>query len=484
MPILISTLYLGPVGAAITTAPVDDNWPMINHDLSHTGYSTSQAPKTNQILWTYQTGGAVKTSPAVVNSIVYFGSDDGYIYAVNALNGSLIWKYNTYGPVQSSPAVVDGVVYIGGYHSHAVFALNAYTGALIWSSPVNSVYPDQISSTAVANGLVYVDVQTGISTSRAYSGEVYAFNASTGNLAWLYFPVPGFNIASSPAIYGGDIYFCNDGGLVIALDAVSGKQLWSVLIQRHNESSSGSYSPLYCSVSVSNGLLYVGSQVQFVQALNASNGAFVWSNDVAGGVLFSTPAVANGVVYVSTTLGGPFGSLQSGGVTALDAKTGAFLWNHVVGSIRYSSPAVANGTVFVGSDEGGSIFKPSSGHMIYALNISTGATIWTYTTGSEVYSSPAVTNGLVYVGSNDGKVYAIGASQDNVPSQTPSVPDLPLWLALYVVISTIVLIISWKQNKKIKSKKPVYTAFGLHANPEFTAATAINFTKLSTQLKL
>jgi len=41
------------------------------------------------ILWTYQTGGAVKLSSSR-NSIVYFGSDDGYIYAVNALNGSYL----------------------------------------------------------------------------------------------------------------------------------------------------------------------------------------------------------------------------------------------------------------------------------------------------------------------------------------------------------------------------------------------------------
>ena len=92
---------------AITSS---DNWPMFNHDLAHTGYSTSSAPRTNQTLWTFTAGDAVKTSPAVVDGIVYFWSDDGYVYALNAANGSLIWKYNTNGPVHPSPAVVNGIV--------------------------------------------------------------------------------------------------------------------------------------------------------------------------------------------------------------------------------------------------------------------------------------------------------------------------------------------------------------------------------------
>jgi outer membrane protein assembly factor BamB len=63
----------------------------------------------------------------------------------------------------------------------------------------------------------------------------------------------------------------------------------------------------------------------------------------------------------------------------------------------FSSPAVANGVVYVGSDD----------HNVYAFNATTGAKLWDYTTGYWVYSSPAVANGFVYVGSDDGNIYAI-----------------------------------------------------------------------------
>ena len=58
----------------------------------------------------------------------------------------------------------------------------------------------------------------------------------------------------------------------------------------------------------------------------------------------------------------------------------------------YSSPAVVDGVVYVGSDDGN----------VYALNASSGAKLWNYTTGGDVYSSPAVVGGVVYVGS-DGR---------------------------------------------------------------------------------
>ena len=66
-----------------------------------------------------------------------------------------------------------------------------------------------------------------------------------------------------------------------------------------------------------------------------------------------------------------------------------------------SSPAVANGVVYVGAGDGN----------VYALNAGTGAKLWSYASGKRyMYSSPAVANGVVYIGSDDGNVYALNAS--------------------------------------------------------------------------
>jgi outer membrane protein assembly factor BamB len=71
---------------------------------------------------------------------------------------------------------------------------------------------------------------------------------------------------------------------------------------------------------------------------------------------------------------------------------------------------VANG-VNVGSED----------NNVHALNATTGAQLWQYTTGGEVLSSPAVANGTVYVGGDDFNVHAF--SNTTNPAQAPARPD-------------------------------------------------------------
>ncbi len=133
-----------------------------------------------------------------------------------------------------------------------------------------------------------------------------------------------------------------------------------------------------------------------VYALNASTGALLWSNGIGNyGVLQSSPAVANGVVYVGTTDTGA-------GVAAMDASTGALLWSYSPYGVFQSSPAVANGVVYVGS--GGLVAPTYPGSIaagnIYALNASTGAVLWSYTAGFW-NTSPVIVDGVLYTVAGD-----------------------------------------------------------------------------------
>ena len=80
---------------------------------------------------------AVESSPAVVNGVVYVGSGDGNVYALNAASGVQLWNYTTGGEVDSSPAVVNGVVYVGSGDGN-VYALNATNGAKLWNYTTGS----------------------------------------------------------------------------------------------------------------------------------------------------------------------------------------------------------------------------------------------------------------------------------------------------------------------------------------------------------
>ena len=77
------------------------------------------------------TGDRVMSSPVFKDNVIYFGGDDGNVYAVDAETGRQIWKRATNGPVPATPAIVDGTLYIGSYDGK-FYALDARTGALKW----------------------------------------------------------------------------------------------------------------------------------------------------------------------------------------------------------------------------------------------------------------------------------------------------------------------------------------------------------------
>ncbi len=69
--------------------------------------------KTALFEWRFRTSATIRSSPTVAGDVIYFGSDDNFVYAVNLEDGTERWRFQTGGEVRSSPAVGDGVVYVG-----------------------------------------------------------------------------------------------------------------------------------------------------------------------------------------------------------------------------------------------------------------------------------------------------------------------------------------------------------------------------------
>jgi len=295
------------------------------------------------------------SSPAVVNGVVYIGSTDDNLYALNASTGAKLWSYATGSPVLSSPAVANGVVYFGSVDDN-VYALNASTGTKLWSfATMNSV----TSPPTVVNGVVYVGSE---------DRNIYALNASTGAKLWAF--ATNYSVSSSPAVANGVVYVGADDHNLYALNASSGAKLWTYT------TGGGVASP-----AVANGVIYFCSLDGNLYALNASTGAKLWSFPTGENV-WSAPAVANGVVYFAD---------QGGDVYALNASTGAKLWSYATGSQLESSPAVANGVVYIGTGD----FHLFGN--VHALNASTGALLWSYPAGSQEFSAPAIVDGVLYL---------------------------------------------------------------------------------------
>jgi outer membrane protein assembly factor BamB len=327
------------------------NWPQFRFGPQHTGYNPYEnvlGPSTvggMHMTFRKRTIDSIISSPAVSGRDVYVGSENGNLYAMNAVNGHIKWSYAMGAEVNSSPAVANRVVYEGA--GGTLYALRAATGTLLWS------YPTSGGSPTVVNGVVYVG-----------SSNVSAFDAATGTLLWT---TPYGK--SSPAVGDGIVYVGSGNGSIYAFAAATGALLWTY-------ATGGA---VRTTPAVANGVVYVGSSDDHFYALDGSTGSVLWSQAIQVNGSDSSPAVANGVVYVGS---------EDGNLYALDAFTGSTVW---VTRTRHgqveTSPAVANGVVYVGFD-----------HKVAAYDASTGVVLWMFTTREWVYSSPAVVNGAVYVG--------------------------------------------------------------------------------------
>ncbi|MBX6383828.1 MAG: serine/threonine-protein kinase, partial [Microbispora sp.] len=344
----------------------------------HTGASPTLAQKSptssrtlehGALKWSVTTGGEVYSSPAVVDGVVYVGSWDHKLYAIDAATGRKRWSFTTGAWVYSTPAVADGVVYVGSDDSE-LYAIDAATGRKRWSFTTGRAVE---SSPAVADGVVYVG---------SWGGKLHAIDAATGRKRWSF--TTGDSVDSSPVVVDGVVYVGSNDHKLYAVDAVTGRERWHFATGNWVESS-----PV-----VADGVVYVGSNDHKLYAIDAVTGRERWSF-TTGRAVESSPAVVDGVVYVGS---------NDHKLYAVDAVTGRERWHFPTGDLVDSSPAVVDGVVYVGSADG----------KLYAVDAVTGRERWHFTIGAWVRSSPAVVDGVVYVGSEDHKLYAITGSSGAV----------------------------------------------------------------------
>lgn len=291
---------------------------------------------TGQELWTFPPdalrGDHAWTTPAIANGIVYFGVNRPIpvVYAVNVTTGQEVWHHT--GPIAnivSSPALIDGLLYVA-FSDGSIRALDATNGQVTW----NVSHPGGAnSSPAVAGGRLYIAI---------HNRGLLALDANTGSKLWLA-PMPGPQW-SSPAVENGRVFVgSRDDHKVYAFDAVTGNTLWTATTSDWVQTSPA----------VNNGVVYVGNNAGNVYAFDAATGNLVWQRAISPGfIIFGSPTVANGVLYVASSLDASATHFD-GKLYAVDAVTGDVLFSDVVslgqGAARWvnASPTVDNGVVYI-----------------------------------------------------------------------------------------------------------------------------------------
>jgi outer membrane protein assembly factor BamB len=411
--------------------------PMFRGDPAHSGiYAGAGVPKFHGIRWSFHTNSEVVSSPAIVGGVVYVGSNDGNLYAIDESSGKLHWKFETGSAIPSSPAVAAGIVYFASYDGN-FYAVDAVTGKLKWKFadsgerrysgthlhgmlPAGETMPDPfdvyLSSPVVWNGTVYFG---------SGDGNVYAINAKSGALQWKFHT--GDVVHASPAIAQGKLYVGSWDSYFYALDAATGKQLWQFKTGEdpkiHNQVG------IQSSATIADGVVYFGCRDSNLYALDAATGRKRWFFSNHGSWVITSPVVKDGKLYFATS--------DSTLFHALDAKTGAPLYSIKFRWPIFGSPAIAGNTLYL----------PEQNGKLTAINLIAHKPAWVFQTdasrqnlpklskpdGSAAYesvftstfyddtivgikklrsvgsilSSPVVSGSTVYLGTSDGSLYAL-----------------------------------------------------------------------------
>jgi outer membrane protein assembly factor BamB len=144
----------------------------------------NKAKKPGTVLWEFETGAAVWSSPAIgSDGTVYVGSYDNKFYAINGKSGVKLWEYTKVFQVFSSPAIgTDGTVYVGSNIDDKLHAINGKTGVKLWEFKTGGFVK---SSPAIgSDGTVYVG---------SADKKLYAIKTESKGLAKSPWPMRGQN---------------------------------------------------------------------------------------------------------------------------------------------------------------------------------------------------------------------------------------------------------------------------------------------------
>jgi outer membrane protein assembly factor BamB len=275
----------------------------------------------------------------------------------------LVWSRGL-GHLIEFPAVVsDGFAYIGNARG-TIHAISMRSGKFAWVHNTAG-FPRMASSPAVSGDeIVY----------HTMSGGVYVLDRRNGRLKWSW--NAGSAIESSPIVVNGIDYFGSAGGEMYALDLRTHRLRW-----RHYLGAK-----ITSSAAIAGGRLFIGDYAGRLWALSPGNGATRWVGHV-NGKIYGTPAVAGGRVFVPSV---------AYSLTAF-STSGRSLWRVRTGAYVYSSPAVAEGVVCFGSYDGS----------FYGVSAASGRVQWRISTGGAISGAPVIVDGVAYVGSFSHRIFGL-----------------------------------------------------------------------------
>jgi outer membrane protein assembly factor BamB len=391
-----------PQGAPIALPGVQANadWSQRGGNARHAAPHAALAAAP-QLIWSAPVGtgssrkNRIAAAPVVAGGRVFAMDAEATVTAVST-GGGLLWSsdltadFDRGGGASGGGLAADGTrLYVTTVYGEVV-ALDAGTGAVIWRQRVDA---PAVGAPAVADGMVYVSGR---------DGSAWAIAGADGKVQWQAFGAPGkagYLGSSAPTVGDRAVIFpSNAGDLMAVLRIGGGTKIWhsSLAGKRLGRAYAANYD-VTGDAALLGGVLYAGTAAGRTEAIDAASGKSVWSADEGA---LGPLVVAGGSVFLVS---------DEARLVRLDAGTGLPIWSvempyyeptrKVVkrkAIYAHYGPVLAGGRIWVASSDGLlRAFSPVDGSLVYSTEIPGGAA-----------TQPAVAGGTLYVVSEKGQLLA------------------------------------------------------------------------------
>ena len=391
----------------------------------------SQAPDINSIIrisdfdklpvvhWKFKTNSPLFSSPTISENVVFVGSLDSTLYALDLGTGKLKWKFKTGGQIRSTASVQGDQLFL--YSGDAIlYCFSKTSGKVLWSFKTRGgILGDRLYDFAdyFQSSPVYHNKRIFFG---AGDGHVYAIDASSGKLSWSF--KAGEIVHTTPALYKDRLFIGSFDGNLYALKQEDGDLLWKFKTVGHRYFPTGEVqgNPV-----VKNDMVYFGARDYNFYAIDVFGGYCHWNKSFPfGWAMAAMPD--DSAVYLGTS--------DDRILLALDSKTGRELWRTDVKFNIFGSPMKSASMVYAGTLMG----------KMYGIDRKNGDIKWVFTTegynsnhlkyfksddtfrddisnliktpadfiGMEyklggIFSTPAITDAFMVVSSTDGNIYCL-----------------------------------------------------------------------------
>lgn len=312
-------------------------------------------------IWSAETGDEVRGTPLYHEGMIYVGSYDKNLYALEAASGKVAWKYASDGGITGKAAVSEGNIFFGS-EDRRLHVVSSRTGKVVWTyyadGPVRS-------SPRIAQGHVFFGSDDGF---------LHAVNTVSGRLSWKV--EAGSPVRSTPFVSDEHAFFGSEDGDFTCID-FRGDARWRFKAKRAITSSP----------TVVNDAVLFASMDGTLYSLEAKSGWAIWRFRLGKGSI-SSPAVEDGKIYIGAA---------DNTIYCIDMRSAKEIWRYEAKHQVASSPVVHKGAVYCGSVDGN----------LYCLDAEGGRLLWRYESGGAITGSALVSEDMVFFGSTDKRIYAL-----------------------------------------------------------------------------